>query len=172
MGKATSQKANKEYKCLKCGATINKGETYYKIVARFSRPKIRCLHCKPQRSELTTSDYLSWLWDLQDNLSSRYDLKDEVAKDDLYSELENMQSDLQDRFDNIPEQFQEGDAAQTLQDRIDSLDNAISEIDCLEFPCREDLEDEDLTEEEIDERYEELLDEYEIALVEIINCIE
>lgn len=128
--------------------------------------------CKPQRSELTNSEYLSWLFNLQDNLSTLYDLKEEGAKDELYYELEEQQNDLQDRFDNIPEQLQEGDAGQILQDRIDSLYNAMSELDCLEFPQHEDVDDEDLTEEEIDEAYEKALNEYVDAIDEIIQNIE
>ena len=172
MAKVSSQKANKEYKCSKCGAVINKGDNYYKIIARFSSPKIRCSNCKPERSELTTSDYLSWLWDLQDHLEERYDFREEGAKDELYSEIEEMQSDLQDRFDNIPEQLQYADAGQTLQDRIDSLDSAMSDLDSLDYPCREDYEDEDLTDEEIDEEYENALEEYETEIAEIVGGIE
>lgn len=172
MAKVTIQKANKEYNCSKCGNLICKGESYYKIVERFSSPKIRCAQCKPQRSELTNSEYLSWLYNLQDNLSTLYDLREEEAKDELYIELEEQQSDLQDRFDNIPEQLQEGDAGQTLQDRIDSLDSAMSDLDYLEFPQREDVYDEDLTEEEIDTAYEEALNDYVDAIDEIIQNIE
>lgn len=140
MAQLTTQKARKVYQCSKCGRTIAVGETYYKIVERFSKPKCRCSDCRPARSELTSSDYLSWLYDLQDNLTDRFDFTEDGSKDELYSEIENMRDELQERFDNIPEQFQEGDAACTLQERIDSLDEALDELDSYDYPDKEDDE--------------------------------
>lgn len=181
MAKSTKQKARKEYKCNKCGAVINKGDEYYKIEAMYQSTKYRCCKCKPQRSELTSSEYLSWLYDLQDNLTERYDLRSESAKDELYSEIESQKDELEDRLNNMPEQLQYAPTGETLQERIDSLDSALDDLDNLEYPDEEeyrldDDEKEDLSEEEIEEqeneKFQDALDDYESELENIISSIE
>lgn len=174
MAKVHTQKSRKEYKCSKCGNTINIGEEYHKIVEQFRAPRIRCCKCKPERSELTSSEYYSWLYDLQDHLEERYDLRTEEGKDELYSELDNMRDELQCKLDNIPEQLQYAPAGETIQERIDTLESAMSEMDNLDFPDEEDEEynDEEKTEEENKQWYQDALDDFENELIEIINNIE
>ena len=180
MAKSTLQKARKEYKCSKCGCLINPGEEYYKITAMYTKPYYRCKNHAPERSELTSSEYLSWLYDLQDNLTDRYDLKEEGIIDELISELENQRDELQDKFDNIPEQLQDGDAGQTLQNRIDSLDDVISDLESLDYPEKEEIErsdydsDEDYEEalKEIEDKFEEALDDYVSEIEDYIGGIE
>lgn len=140
MAKCYSQKARKEYVCNKCGKPIHKGDQYFKIEAMYAKTKYRCCDCKPERSELTSSEYLSWLYDLQDHVSERYDLRSEEGKDELYSELENMRDDLQGHLDDMPEQLQAVGSGEILSTRIDSLDSAMSTIEDLEFPDEEDEE--------------------------------
>ena len=184
MAKLYKQKARKEYVCNKCGSTINKGDEYYKVEAMYQRTKIRCIHCKPERSELTGSEYYSWLWDLQDHVAERYDLRSEEGRDELYSELENMRDELQDKLDNMPEQLQYASSGETLQERIDSIEDALNELDNAEFPDEDDyrVEEEDiegLPEDEISDiiedkkrEYEDALDEYEQVLIDAVGNIE
>lgn len=165
MAKSYYQKARKEYKCSKCGKVINPGDHYYKIEEMYRATRYRCEHCKPERSELTGSEYYSWLWDLQDHLEERYDLRSEECKDELYSELENVRDELQDKWDNIPESLQYSPNAEMIQERIDSLDDAMNELDNLEYPEKdEDAED--------DSEYEDKLDEWEQDLTNAIQNIE
>lgn len=165
MAKAYYQKARKEYQCGKCGNKIHPGEYYYKLEALYQRTRYRCENCKPERSELTESEYYSWLWDLQDHLEERYDLRSEECKDELYSELENMRDELQDKWDNIPESLQYSPNAEMIQERIDSLDDAMNELDNLEYP-EKDEESEDESE------YEDQLDSWEQDLINTIQNIE
>lgn len=141
MAKCYTQKARKEYKCGKCGKVINPGETYFRIEAPHMPTKYRCSCCRPERSELTESEYLQWLYSLQDHLTETYDLESEDAKQELYDELENMRDELQERYDNIPESLQDGSAGEMLQDRISSLEDAMNELDNLEFPEEPNKED-------------------------------
>lgn len=164
MAKAHKQKAKKEYVCTKCGKTINKGEEYYKIEAMYSRTKYRCSNCKPERSELTSSEYYRWLWDLQDHLEDRYDLETEEVKDELYSELEDVRDELQDKLDNMPEQLQYAPTGEMLQERIYAIDDAMNELDNLEYPDREDCED--------DEEYNDQIEYYKQQICDTIGCIE
>ena len=137
MAKLTRQKARKEYECCKCKSTISKGEIYQKITEMYSKPKIVCNNCVVSRSELTSSEYLSWLYDLQDTF--RFYSSDEV--DELIGYLEEQKSELEEKLYNIPEQFQDGEPASILQERIDGLDEAISQLEQLDFNENEDGEE-------------------------------
>ena len=126
--------------CEVCKKKIEPKETYYKIVSRFGKPRVRCEKHKPHRWELTSSDFLSTLWRLQDNLDNDYDLSDFSCVEDIKSELENLRDECQDRLDNMPEQLQEASTGEILQTRIDSLDSAIDELDGIEEPDEYDEE--------------------------------
>jgi len=158
MAKLTRQKARKEYECCKCKSTISKGEIYQKITDMYSKPKIVCNNCVISRSELTGSEYLSWLYDLQDTF--RFYSSDEV--DELIGYLEEQKSELEEKLYNIPEQFQDGEPAAILQERIDGLEEAISQLEQLDF--NENEEGAEPSEEEI----KGLLDEAEQILSAIM----
>lgn len=86
---------------------------------------------------------------------------------DISSELQNKLDELQDAFDSIPESLQNGPAAEIIQARIESLEEAISELDALEVPQQEDY-DEDI-EDHLDENGNPVLtdeeeEEYQCAL--------
>ena len=173
MAKATKQKARKTYVCNRCDNTINPGDFYFKITEMYSKPKFRCLNCEPQRSELTNSEYLTWLYDLQDNLIDNYDLGEEFAKDEIIQELENQRDELESKFDNIPEQLQEAPVAEMLQNRMDSIDSAISDLEALDYPEKETINKDDYeTDEEYEEALEELEDDFQEELENYIDEIE
>lgn len=137
--KAYFQTARKEYTCEKCHKVIAKGEQYFRIEGMYMKPRFRCKDCKPERSELTTSDYLSWLWDLQDHLAEQYDFSDPDVAEQIAGDLNDKADELQSQLDNMPEQFQEtSDSAMTLQSRIESLQSAASDVECCEYPDEED----------------------------------
>lgn len=140
------QKSRKEYTCSKCGKLIQKGSPYYRITGMYMPTKCRCATCKPERSELTTSDYLSWLYNLQDHLDDLYDFEDDGVLENLSSELSDQMDELQGRLDEMPEAFQDtSDAGIQLSERIESLEDAMNEIDGMEYPDKdsEDFQTED-----------------------------
>lgn len=152
MAKLTKQKARKEYKCFKCNRKILKGEVYQKIIQIYRKPIFVCCDCVVPRSELTSSEYLSWLYDLQDN----FQLESPEDVESLIENIEDQKYELEDRFSNIPDQLQEFVAGEILQERIDVLDDAIRSLEQIEF---EESDDEtDLDQECINERLEEALD--------------
>ncbi len=178
--KAYKQKASRPYTCSKCGKEIPKGDEYYRLSGFRAPTKIRCCSCGYTRADLTTSEYLKWLYDLQDNCSDIFEETEDLA-DDISSELQNKRDELQDAYDAIPESLQNGPTGETLQARIDSLDDAISELDDLEAPKVEDY-DEDPTDnldedgdpifnEEEEESYNEALNEYYSACFDVISNI-
>lgn len=155
MAKVLEQKARKEYICSKCKRTINIGEKYKKIVAMYRKPTIVCCDCKIARSELTNSEYYSWLYDFQDNLS----IETLGDAEQALEEIQMQQEELQEKFDNIPEQLQDADAGCILQERIEGLEEACSELETL----ISELEDEDIEDDDVMEKYNEI--------VEVINSI-
>jgi len=130
MAKVNFIKARKEYRCAKCGRTIKVGEQYYKGTPFHRNPIIRCSTCGLKAWELSSSEYILATNDLKDNWQINYEVSDGVW-DDIYSEVENIKSDCEDRLDNIPEQLQDGDAGITLQERIESLDEALNELNSI-----------------------------------------
>lgn len=94
---------------------------------------------RPKPSQLTQSNYLSQLYEIQERMDeikveSPEDL--ESVLDDLKSDLENLKDETQGSLDNMPEGLQSGPTGELLQERIDALDNAISElegIDCSDY---------------------------------------
>ena len=158
MAKVLEQKSRKEYICSKCKRTINIGEKYKKIVAMYRKPTIVCCDCKIARSELTTSEYYSWLYDFQDNINI------ETLEDaqEALEEIEMQKDELEEKYDNIPEQLQDAGAGCILQERIESLEEAYSEVEALINEI-ENFEDEDIEDHDVMEKYNEI--------VEVINSI-
>lgn len=109
-----------------------KGEKYYWWKFRFGG--IRYSLTPPRRSQLTQSGFLSQMYDLMDgdvqNLA--YDgIADQIES--IKSELEEMRDECQDSLDNMPEHLQESsDSGMLLQERIESLDSSIDNLDMLD----------------------------------------
>lgn len=163
MAKLTKQKARKEYVCLKCNRTINIGEEYQKITAMYSKPKIVCCDCKVPRSELTSSEYYAWLYDLQDNMT--IETLEDVQQ--ILDDVEEQKGELEDKYYNIPEQLQDGEAGSILQERIDNLEEVYNELESI-IDEIENIDESDL-DTEIKESDFSSTEEYEEA---ISNAIE
>jgi len=135
----TVKKARKDYPDF----GIKKGDTYYYWSFNFG-PTVKS-KTYPKRSQLTRSDFLAQLWDLEDGLPERFHNLDNVS--DIESELETLKDEIQnlldgtqEKYDNMPEQLQESsDAGQTLQERIDALENWISDLDGINLDPIEDI---------------------------------
>ena len=65
-----------------------------------------------------------------------------IFVEEITSDLESLRDTCQESLDNIPEQLQDAPAGQTLQERIDALDEAISEFENIdtEFESQKDEE--------------------------------
>lgn len=53
----------------------------------------------------------------------------QIQIDELIGDIENIRDAEQGAFDAMPESFQEGDRGQTIQEAIDGLENALSELE-------------------------------------------
>ena len=139
-------KSRKEYKCSKCGQIIPIGSSYLRGDLNFSKPIIRCTKCGLKPYEVTTSEYVRSVGAIVEDWRQLYS-PDEDGRDNIVDDLGAIRDELQDHFDNMPEGLQYGDTGQLLEERISYLDDAITELEEIDF------EDND---EEID--FEELID--------------
>ena len=79
----------------------------------------------PRRSQLTTSEFLSTIYDIEDRLADLSDL------DDIKSELETLGEEQQSRLENMPEGLQQGSTGQMLESRATGCADAANEIDSI-----------------------------------------
>ena len=151
------KKARKDYP----EAGIKKGESYYWWKPRYGG--IRRSKTYPSRQELTQSEFLCRVYDIEDELSSiEIDIegknKEEIEQEirdtleSIISEIEELRDECEDKLYNMPEQLQDtSEAGILLQERIDALEDWISELENIDIS----IEDDD----NIQERVEEILDE-------------
>jgi len=157
------KKARKDYPSF----GIQKGDSYYMWSFNFG-PTYKS-KTYPKRSQLTRSDFLSQLYDLEDGISSRFsgfqddgetpnsDLSSSIQDgiDSLVSDIQNLLDETQERLDSMPEQLQEtSDAGATLQERIEGLEGWISELESVDTDIDEELADDEKT-----ARVDEIVDE-------------
>ena len=139
------KKSRKEYRCSKCGEIIPVGSAYIRGDLNFSKPIIRCTKCGLKGYEVTTSEYVRSVGPIVEDWRDSY-LPNEEGRDSIVDELGNIRDELQDHFDNMPEGLQYGDTGQLLEERISYLDDAISELENIDFEDFDDNEDIDFEE--------------------------
>lgn len=155
MAKATFvKKARKDIP----GTNIKAGESYYWWKFRFGGKHYS--KTAPKASQLTQSEYLSQLYDFQEQLgglsTGDFNEPDDLNswKEEFVSNLETLRDEQEEKKSNMPEGLQEGPTGELLQERYDSLDSAINElegIDCNDFDFDEDEAKENAKDELIDE---------------------
>jgi len=160
MATLKKQKARKEYECSnsRCKKPIKVGDEYYRFSqSRFQPLRILCLACKPTRSQMTGSEFLSTMYAIEDGDIAG--LSVEAIADDAQSfvegivgQLEELRDETEEKRDNMPESLQDAPTGEMLQGRVDSVDEMISELEDVDLEIEEGL-----TEEEKAERYEEIL---------------
>lgn len=119
---------------------VKKGESYY--WAQFKTGPYTSLRRewkeRPRQSQLTMSDYLSAMYGYQEqvedaqtghdntdpDLSGIADTLDEVA-----SEMRSTGDEQQEKYDNLPENFQNGNTGETLQARKDACESLADELE-------------------------------------------
>lgn len=129
---------------------IEKGQPYW--YWQFKNGPIIYSPVQPKRSQLTRSDFLSWLYDMEDEINEYTvtdipgadpdDIQNQI--DEWVSQLEEKRDECQEKLDNMPEGLQQGSASgELLQQRIDGLDTWISELEGV----RPEWDDDELREE-------------------------
>lgn len=164
MAKIEKPKARKEYKCSKCGEVIKVGDTYLKGTPFRRSPVIRCTKCGLRSWELSSSDYVQGVGRVCDCWEEEYGCDEDTAQQ-IADELDSIKDQCQDSLDNMPEGLQEGDTGQLIQERIDNLDSAISDLEDINYDAlKENAKDEVDSDEGTDEYEEELTEKTKDAL--------
>lgn len=126
MARVHHRRANKDYP----NAGIKKGEMYYYAKIKtgpYSSHTIR--QKEPIRaSQLTSSDYLARLFELQDQIGNIQEPEDarEIAE-----ALRELGEEQREKFDNMPEGFQQGDTGQMIEERAEICESAADEMETL-----------------------------------------
>lgn len=126
MARVHHRRANKDHP----DAGILKGDMYY--TARIKTGPRSSLTIKQKTpikpSQLTSSEYLSTLYGLQEQMS---DLADPGDAGEIIDALRELGQEQRDKFDNMPEGLQQGDTGQLLEERADACESAADEIETL-----------------------------------------
>lgn len=124
------------------GTDIKKGDSYYWWKFRFQKGK-HCSKTRPKPSQLTQSDFLSRIYDIQERIESMTidsDFESEIP--DIISELEELQSECEDKLSNMPDQLQSAPVGEMLQNRADEVGNMASDLESINLEI--DIDEEDI----------------------------
>lgn len=141
---------------------INAGESYYKWSFMYGGDHYS--KTQPRASQLTQSNFLSQYYGFQESIEdfSPVEASDiESFVEDLKTEMESLKDECQDSLDNMPEQLQYAPSGEILQERIDDLENLVSELESI------DCDYEELEEGDEDERASHLTEWLDEKLEEI-----
>jgi len=121
---------------------INVGESYYTWCFYGGQPQYS--KTAPKRSQLTQNWFKTELYSIQEEIEE-YENQDpeDVATlvESVIGSIESLRDECQEHLDNIPEQLQESDAGQTLQSRIDALDEALAEFENIDTEFELDIDE-------------------------------
>lgn len=126
MPKVYHVKARKDYPHF----GIKKGDMHYNWVLKTGPRSSREFRqiAPPRRSQLTTSEFLSTVYDIEDRLAAVTDLSD---LDDIASDLRTLGDEQQEKYDNMPDGLQQGATGELLSSRASGCEEAADEIDTI-----------------------------------------
>lgn len=134
---------------------IKKGQPYYWWKKRppgaRSGYKVYSL-TRPTRQQLTSSEFLSRCFDLEDALSNADLMPDDL--DDICSSIRELGDEQEEKLQNMPDALQFGSTGELLQARKDACEAWADELEGVNTPDEvdeDDIEDEDLEAEGFDE---------------------
>ncbi len=97
---------------------------------------------RPRPSQLTRSEFWSGVYAVREGaegqIPSFEDL--ECERDSIREELDNIKSETEDKYNNLPEGLQSGQPGELLQGRVDALDDCINNLDSID--CTPDIDEE------------------------------
>ena len=144
-------------KARKDNSAVKKGESYFWWKFRYGRKQ--CSKTRPRASQLTQSAYFGTIYSIQEEIEDwGGDDSDEFGTlvDDVREQVCELREETQGSLDNMPESLTYSPTGELLQERIDALDGAESELDYVEdFTFDEEDFDEDNYEADEEEQMEE-----------------
>lgn len=153
----------------RCG--VKAGESYYYWKNRSPGQRagvLRCSKVKPRPSQIQGNPFRARILEIEEQIED--DLATVTIMDDLegmtgdwVNEIESLRDEEQEKFDNLPQNFQDGGSGEIIQARIDALDTWRDEFDNWIAPgppdeCEEGDDDCDY-DELVDDQLTEAMDE-------------
>lgn len=133
------KKARKDYP----DVSVLKGDSYYWWAFRYGG-KYRS-KAKPRRSQLTQSEFLGQIYDIEDRIA---EISDDIELSELESEAQEITEELQslaeeqeERRENMPDGLQDAPTGQLLEERADYCNEMADELEALDFDLDVDKED-------------------------------
>ncbi len=117
---------------------IKKGDSYYWWKFRFGSKHFS--KTAPRRSQLTQSEFLSTIYDIEDRISGLSTDDLEAAKserDSIVSELQDLASECEDRLSNMPDALQYAPTGELLQSRSDECNSMADELENVDLEIEE-----------------------------------
>lgn len=107
---------------------IAKGEMYYYTKIKTGPRSSRVMRSKTpfKRSQLTSSDYLSQLYEWEDSKAEIGSMEDAQQFAD---DIRQLGEEQQERLDGMPEGLQQGSTGMMLAERAEACENAANEIE-------------------------------------------
>jgi len=175
---------------------IAKGESYYKWAFQYGPTYYS--KTRPRPSQLTQSDFLQRVYGLKEEIEdlSKTVFESSESLEDTLNEfkerIEEIRDECQEKLDNMPEQLQYAPSGELLQERIDALDEAHSELDNIYFDyeapdendirkelaedagvdTEEDGWEQSVSDEEVEDKISEQLQEYLDEKIEEIQGVD
>lgn len=141
---------------------VEKGRTYY--TWSFRRGGQQFSYTYPTRQQLTQSEYYRACYDIEDEqgqiIDSSYDDLEDITMDldILKDRVQELLDETQEKFDNMSYYFEGGSSYETLEQRIQDLDDFFNELDSISEPEIEEPDEADFEEWDDDEE-QDVLDE-------------
>ena len=165
MPKVNHVKARKDYP----EQGIKKGDMYYTwnlMTGPRSSRTYRQL-AAPKRSQLTTSEFLKRIYDIEDRISALTDLSD---LENIVSDLRELSDDEQGKYDNMSEGLQQGSTGQLIEARATACSDAADAFEAIDTEFDEEEPEDDDEKAEWQERFnsweEDLLEEIRSASID------
>ncbi len=177
MPRVHSQTARKDYP----DVGVKKGDVYFRWSLRPGGPGARGTLYRsatyPKPWQLTSSPFLQTQYQIEHRLS---ELTEETGTDDtrdeIVGEIRELGDTAQESLDKMPESLQAGPTGEMLQERVDNCESWASELEGVDFPSFEELEEPDAPEDEDDDdqmqQYEDELQAWEEQEGEIARVLE
>lgn len=117
-----------------------KGEKFYTWKFRYGGARRSRTYPKP--SQLTQSEFLHRVYEVPENQPDFSDKEELTAwLEETISNLEELRDEQEEKRYNMPESLQESPTGELLQNRYDSLDEWITELEDIKSRSEEELED-------------------------------
>lgn len=172
MARVYCRKAAKDYPA----SGIAKGEEYYYCKRKTGPRSSQVIRQKNsiQRWQLTSSEYLSTLWQLQDGFEASSEGCEAAVE--VLRELSEQQAE---RLEAMPQSLQEGDTGQLLSERGSSCEEAANELESIASewegltmvaePNEHEFDMDDQADVERYQEMQEVFEEYEQARDELVQ---